>query len=198
MKMILPILADIANGWFAILGVSYYFGIEPLWWYFLIGSLLAMSPDIDALSELLTRGKVSASSEHISDHRTFLHYPIFSIPLAVVASYAFGYWGAVFFVALLLHLVNDLYGTGWGLALLYPFSKNRFKFFAPEFKNTIPGEDTIKLTASWSPEELNTTIKEHGVDDWIDAVYLTVNPTSVIEYSLFLTGLIFMLISLLY
>lgn len=211
MKSILALLADFANGIFVIIIVSAVFGVEPLWWHFVVGIVLAMSPDIDAVPELLARGRVSASVEHLRDHRTFLHYPIISLPLGLLATYLFGFWGLVWLVAIVLHLVNDLYGTGWGLPLLYPFSSRHYKFFARR-ANSLPillqtngdfdllprSETKINLVTSWKSEELPRYIARYGVDDWIKYWYLSPNPTSIIEYGLFSLALVLMLLSLLY
>ena len=117
MKNILALLADWANGIFAVLMASWWLGVEPLWWYFLIGIAMSHLPDLDAVPELIRRGKVSASADNAYDHREGLHYPIIIIGLGGIAAYLFPYWGLVLLIALLLHLVNDLYGTGWGIKL---------------------------------------------------------------------------------
>ncbi len=210
MKNVLALLADWANGIFAVLLAATIVGIDPLWWHFIVGIVLAMSPDIDAVPELLARGKVGSSAEHMRDHRTFLHYPVISIPLGLLAWYLFGYWGLLWFMVLCLHLINDLYGTGWGLALLYPFSTRHYKFFTRRVNQTplllretgtwheLPvSEREVRVVTSWSHEELPSYIKKYGVDDWIKYWYLTINPTALIEYSLFMLAIILMSISLL-
>lgn len=205
MKNILALLADWANGIFAVLLAATILGTDPLWWHFLVGIILAMSPDIDAIPELLTRGKVASSAEHLRDHRTFLHYPIISLPLGLLAWYLVGYWGLVWFMALCLHLINDLYGTGWGLALFYPFSKRHYKFFARRVNQSPnhlhesrlwdalpPTEKRLYVMVSWSAKEMSDYIKRYGFDNWIDRCYLTINPISVLEYSLFFIALVLM------
>lgn len=210
MKNILPLLADWANGIFAILITSQLFGIEPEWWYFLVGILFAMSPDIDALPELLSRGKVSASAEYQRDHRTFLHFPVISLPLALLLAWYFGFWGVVWLIAVVLHLVNDLYGTGWGLALMYPISTNHYKFlarrvnqspallFGSKIWESLPvSEKKLRFVVTWSQKEIPIYIKKYGMDNWIDHCYLTLNPIPLVEYSLFLIALVLMLFTLL-
>ncbi len=211
MKNVLALLADWANGIFAVFIAAAIVGIDPLWWHFFIGVILAMSPDIDAIPELLARGKVASSAEHIRDHRTFLHYPIISIPLGLLAWYSFGYWGLLWLIALVLHLINDLYGTGWGLAILYPFSKRHYKFFARRVNrlplllketgdwNTLSEDERrVRFVASWSKVELPSYIGKYGVDNWIQYWYLTLNPTAIIEYCLFVIAVVLMVYTLLY
>lgn len=211
MKNILSLLADFANGMFAVLLVSYITGHEIVWWYFIIGIVLAMSPDIDAIPEIMSRGKVAASPEHPRDHRTFLHYPIVAISLGLLATWLVPFWGFVWFVALMFHLVNDLYGTGWGLPLLYPVTGSHYKFFVRRANQSpdllkerglweaLPGsESTLRFVVSWRKDELLWYILQYGMDDWIDRCYLRVNPIMVTEYSLFLLAVILTLYTLLY
>jgi len=211
MKNILSLLADFANGMFAILFVSYLTGYEIVWWYFLIGIVLAMSPDVDAVPEILARGKVAASSEHPRDHRTFLHYPIVSIPLGLMAAWLVPFWGLVWLVALVLHLINDLYGTGWGLPLLYPFSSTHFKFLCRRANQSpdllkerglwevlLQSETRLRFVVSWRTDELPAYILKYGMDDWIDRCYLRVNPITIAEYSLFILAVVLAVYTLLY
>lgn len=129
MNKILPLVTDIANEIFAVAFASYWFGVEIEWWHFLGAVALAFLPDIDAIPELLARGKVSASSSYSKDHRTFLHFPIMAVIVGFSAIYLFGNWGMILAVAMWLHLINDMYGTGWGLQLLWPITTSHFKLF---------------------------------------------------------------------
>jgi hypothetical protein len=209
MKNILALLADWANGIFAVLLAAAIVGIDPLWWHFIVGIVLAMSPDIDAIPELLMRGRVSASAAHTRDHRTFLHYPIISLPLGFLAAYTFGYWGLVWCISLCLHLLNDLYGTGWGLALFYPLSTRHYKFFtrrvnqsskmlkAAMIWHNLPAQERkLRLLVSWSKAELPSYIVRYGIDNWIRQCYLTINPISITEYSLFALALSLVFVNL--
>lgn len=85
MKYVLALLADWANGIFAVLLALWVTGTEVVFWYFLVGIALSHLPNIDALSELWRRGKVAASAENMADHRDGLHYPLIVIPLAASA-----------------------------------------------------------------------------------------------------------------
>jgi hypothetical protein len=210
MKNIISLLADWANGIFAVLIASWWFGIDPLWWHFLIGVVLSHTPDIDAIPELLKRGKVSASAQHPYDHRDTLHYPLFLLPLATVAAYLIPYWGTIFLVAVVLHLVNDLYGTGWGIKLFWPLSKRNYKVLGRRTNrlkyilvqdgdwDRLPTEERrLRWLVSWSPEELPDYMVRWGIDDWIPKYYFTFNSISIIEYSLFIVAVVLMLITLL-
>ncbi len=211
MKQILPILADIANGIFATVLAGLFTNTEILWWYFLIGIPLAMLPDLDAIPELLRRGKVASSSTNISDHRDGLHFPVLFLIIGICAGIYFGFFGYLFLFATMLHFVNDVYGTGWGIKLLWPISKRKYKFFGSRinqpqkmlkekgaFKAVEPAEQKIHFLASWSEQEQPEYIKRFGYDDWIDRVYMTVNWISITEYCLFGLSLILLMLTLIY
>jgi hypothetical protein len=210
MKNLVSLLADWANGIFAVLIASWWFGIDPLWWHFVIGLLLSHAPDIDAIPELLKRGKVAASAEHPHDHREALHYPLVLIILAVGMAYMLPYWGTIFLVAMILHLVNDLYGTGWGIKLFWPISNRNYKVLGrrvnrlrylleqdEDWDKQTYEERSLKWLVSWSPRELPSYMTRWGIDDWIPKYYFHLNSISVIEYGLFIIAFVLMLITLL-
>lgn len=209
MKSILALLADFANGIFAVLIACAVYDVPPVWWYFLIGLPLAMLPDVDAVPELLKRGKVSSDSSYTRDHRTFLHYPIISIIIFIPVFYYGGFWGLVIVLAVFLHLLNDLYGTGWGLQLLWPVSTRHYKFFGRRANRLhsmlaeagdliiLPSEETrLRFMVSWPKAELKDYITRFGVDNWIIHWYLRPNWVAVVEYSLFLVATTLMVTSL--
>ena len=199
MKYIPVLFADWANGLFAVLLTSYLLGIEPLWWYFLIGVLLSHLPDVDALPELLKRKKVSASSEHPVDHRAGLHFPLIFVMISAVVAYYLGYWGYVLFFSILFHYGNDFYGTGWGLRLFWPISMRSYKLLgrrvnrmkhilieSGDWDTLTLDEKKLRLIVSWSNEELSGYIKKWGMEDWIELIYYRFNWISCIEYFLFI------------
>ncbi len=209
MKPVLSLLADIANGIFAVLLAGYFSATEILWWHFLIGIPLAMLPDLDALPELIKRGRVGSSAEHTYDHRSGLHFPILFLIVGSILTYLSPFFGLLFLIATTLHFINDLYGTGWGIALLWPFSNTRFKLLSrrvnwakKQLKATgawdkvLPEEKRLRLVVSWKEEELLSYIEKWGVDDWIDLVYCHRNWISATEYFLFSLAVILLLLNL--
>jgi hypothetical protein len=210
MKNVVSLLADWANGIFAVLIASWWFGVDPLWWHFLVGLVLSHAPDIDAIPELLKRGKVAASAEHPHDHREALHYPVVLITLAAGIAYVLPYWGTIFLVAVILHLVNDLYGTGWGIKLFWPISNRNYKVLGRrvnrlrylleqdgDWDKQTYEERSLKWLVSWSPRELPSYMTRWGIDDWIPKYYFHLNSISLIEYGLFIIAFVLMLITLL-
>ncbi|MEM9336516.1 MAG: metal-dependent hydrolase [Patescibacteria group bacterium] len=211
MNYILVVLADIANGLLAVLAASWLYSVDPQWWYFLIGIALAMSPDLDGVRELVRRGRVSASAEHTADHRDGLHYPVLWLVVGSVATYYLSYWGAVFLFATLLHFLNDFYGTGWGIKLLWPLSQRNYKLLGRRanllksiliekgmWEQLSQDERKLLVIVSWSPQELPDYIHRYGLDKWIEPYYLKLNWINVVEYSLFLIAATLTLMTLLY
>jgi len=211
MKNLVSLLADWANGIFAVLLAAWWFGIDPLWWHFAIGLVMSHAPDIDAIPELLKRGKVAASAEHPHDHRDALHYPVVLITLAVFIAYLVPYWGMMFLIAVILHLVNDLYGTGWGIKLFWPISKKNYKLLGRrvnrlrylleqdgDWNTQSHDERRLRTLVSWSPAELSTYMTRWGIDDWIPKYYFHLNSISVIEYGLFALAVGLMVVTLIY
>jgi len=208
MKNILALLADWANGIFAVLIASWWVGVEPQWWYFAVGILLSHSPDLDAIPELIRNGKVGATEEHPKDHRDGLHYPVVLLSIAGVATYLFPFWGLVFLIAVSLHLLNDLYGTGWGIKLFWPISKLHYKFLgrrvnrlkyvlASDWDALSESEKRLRVFVTWTPAEVPVYMKKWGLDNWIELYYFRINWISGIEYSLFCVAVFLMILSLL-
>lgn len=204
MKSLLPILADLANGIFAVVLAGSLTNTNVVWWYFLIGIPLAMSPDLDALSELWRRGRVSSSANNLHDHREGLHFPILFILIGVSIFYfASNFWGALFLLATTLHFINDLYGTGWGIKLFWPLINHNFKFASRrvnrgksllketgDWESLLPAERRWRLVVVWKANELTRYIRRWGVDNWIDVCYLRLTWISVVEYSIFALSLL--------
>jgi hypothetical protein len=209
MKNVVSLLADWANGIFAVLVAAWWFGIDPFWWHFLVGLVLSHTPDIDAIPELLKRGRVAASAEHPHDHRDALHYPIVLVSIAAVLAYLIPYWGTIFLVVVSLHLINDLYGTGWGIKLFWPFSKRNYKVLGRrvnrlrylleqdgDWNTQSEDERKLRLLVSWTQAELPIYMTRWGIDDWIPKYYFHLNSISIVEYGLFVIALGLMVVAL--
>ncbi|HMO77879.1 MAG TPA: metal-dependent hydrolase [Candidatus Paceibacterota bacterium] len=206
MKNILAILADVANGIFATIAAGLIVGVDPSW-HFIVGIALAMSPDLDALPELFRRGKVASSVKHVYDHREGLHFPIIFILVGIILINFYPFWGWLFLIATMLHFINDLYGTGWGIPLLWPLTRRRYKLLGRRanllkkilkekgFYETESHDETkLRLLVSWSQAELSSYIKKYGIEDWVERYYLKLNWISGIEYSIFLGAIVLILI----
>jgi len=146
----------------------------------------------------LKRGKVAASNQYAHDHREALHFPVLFLVTGIILLQFDVFWGTMFLVATMLHFVNDLYGTGWGIPLLWPLTNRRFKLLGRRANllkqilqekglwDTLPQDERrLRLVVTWSYDELSEYIQKYGIDDWIDRYYLRINWISGIEYTLF-------------
>lgn len=171
----------------------------------MIGLLLAMSPDLDALPELIRRGRVGSSADNPHDHREGLHYPILFLIVGAAILYFDTFWGTLFLLATSLHFVNDVYGTGWGIALLWPFSNKRYKFFGRRVNRSKamlihdgdwdvlnPEERKLRFVVTWAKEELPYYTKRWGVENWIEGSYYHLTWISAVEYLLLAMALIWL------
>lgn len=205
MKKILALLADFANGIFATSLAGMVTGVDPTW-HFIVGIVLAMSPDLDALPELFKRGLVAASQGNPHDHREALHFPVIFIMVGVLLIIVAPFWGWLFLFATILHFVNDLYGTGWGVPLFWPLSKRRFKFFSSRanlqkcdlvekglWSGLSEEERRLRFVVSWSAEELGEYITRYGIEDWIEKYYLRLNWVSLTEYVMFAIAMVLLI-----
>ena len=209
MKEILALLADWANGIFAVVLAAYITQTDIVWWHFLLGLAFAMCPDLDAVPELLKRKKTAASAEHPVDHREGLHFPIFFLLAGIGFVYIQPFFGWMFLIATMLHFINDVYGTGWGVPLFGPLSHRRYKVLGRrvnrmkslliqdgDWDTLSHDERRLRIIVSWTKEELTPYITRWGMEDWIERCYLRINWISGIEYALFIIAIVLMLWSL--
>jgi len=198
MKVILPTLGDFANGIFAVLLTCFIFNTSVLWWYFPISFALSLLPDIDAVPELLKYGQVGkrqADGAFAMDHRSYLHYPLVYLALGLMVVNFSYFFGVLFLLAVTLHFLRDLVGTGWGVKLFWPVSRKNYKLFTSDTNaiSTTKKEPVV----SWTDEELPGLIEAHGDEDWIEKTYLRLTWISGVEYTLFAVAVLLMVLSLL-
>ncbi len=171
MKLLLPIVADVGHGILATFIAGLVLHV-PLTWHFLVGIAFALLPDIDAVPRLLRTGSAVATKDDPQDHREFLHYPILFLLGGILISVFSMFWGLLFLSATMFHFLNDTWGTGYGIAWAWPFSKQNLKFCTDDQnKNAIRVHDAPS-------------------NQWIEDIYLHVNLVSVIEYTTFFVAFV--------
>lgn len=132
LKLILPTLGDLANGVFAVTAAAYLFDVDIQWWHLIVAAAISLLPDVDALPELLLYGAVGkkqSNSKLPTNHRSFMHYPALYLIFGLALYSWDQFWGTTFLMALALHFLRDVLGTGWGVKLLWPVSYKNYKFF---------------------------------------------------------------------
>ncbi|MFA6981779.1 MAG: metal-dependent hydrolase [Patescibacteria group bacterium] len=136
------------------------FGIETNIFHIFAGAFFAVLPDMDVPFELVKRKKLGGK-EH-GFHREYTHYPIFYIPLCFLVLVTFGgFWASLLASCLLFHTLHDCIWMGWGLRLLWPFSRKRYKFFSDK-----EGFWSKRLLCSWNDQELKSVSLQYGLDNW--------------------------------
>lgn len=91
-----------------------------------LGVASALLPDIDMLWFGINRLRGSRAQ----DHRSFTHYPLLYIPVALLLYFLFGGLVAlVVALGVLTHLIHDTIGLGWGIAWLAPFSYHKYRLW---------------------------------------------------------------------
>lgn len=89
-----------------------------------------MAPDIDTVNSTISR-RIPIIPRLINrkfGHRGLLHSPLFLVVLWLVIGGG-NFWGNVFCIGYLGHLVQDLF-TCAGLPLLFPFDKKKISLFS--------------------------------------------------------------------
>lgn len=178
-------LLDIGAGIIFAILIAHWFGLSLSVKLILLGIGFALLPDIDAPVELFMRGRLGGKTEGV--HRELSHYPLVYIPLIAGVWYFFGIaYGILFLLGVLFHFLHDSTGIGWGIKWWAPFSQRKHKFFS----NKDGSFSWSHLFVSWEPKELQSTVAEHGNDNWFRDIYLRPSLTSIVELGGFIIALI--------
>jgi hypothetical protein len=185
---VLPLLADIGFALLIASGVGMAYG-ESITFGFLFWVLIfAFILDADNITHLV-QGHIAAYKENPYDHRDGWHYPLVWLLgfLLVFLLFGIDMWTVSAALAVSTHFINDLFGTGFGVKLLWPFSSNNYKFF------TQPTRADLSLSNAYvryKADELINLIKTHGDPDWIRNYYLRISPLTLVEYGIFAVGIL--------
>ena len=171
---------DIALGIFLSLATAHVFGIDAGAGLIMFGILCALLPDIDMLPFL---------SRISYDHRSFFHWPLLYVPLAIMAWLLFGaLYATLFSLCILAHFVHDSIGIGWGVAWLAPFSMRKILF--PEKGRR--GEYGFFMT--WLPEEEAAMAAKWHDPQWIKHWYCRMRLLTLIEYAAFALSILLLFV----
>ncbi len=180
-----PWLADFGHGILLTILLLILFDVEPSILYFLLGIIFSILPDLDGITEFLRYKKIDAG-EH-GDHRDGLHYPLAWIAVGIVFILIKPFIGTLFTLCVVVHFINDSWGTGWGIEWLWPFNHRSYKLFS---RNNVDADVTLsQLVTLWDPQSKNDTAKRLGNRNWVDDIYGHVTKISVVEYGTFILAL---------
>ena len=145
------------------------FGFEISRAYLVIGAFFGFLPD---LFSYFLIGTVKLN-KWAHTHRDNFSHSIF-LPVVVLVSYAIvdSKVAVAVSAAMFTHPILDLFGIGWGVKLLYPFSDKTFKMF---YKG--------RIITVWSQEEVDAEAEKFGDNYWIKNIYFTPNLIGISEWA---------------
>lgn len=192
--IITPWVADIGHGIILTIIMLKIFDLEPRFIYFIFGFFFSVAPDLDAIKELIKFKNVAASKGRTEDHRDGLHYPVLWIIFGALLIWHDNFIGTFFLSGVLLHFINDSWGTGWGVQWLWPLSKRSYKFFSRPDKDA---DVTLSnLLVSWDSDQKKVMMEQFGNPNFIQDIYLRPTKISIIEYGIFIFSIVLLIIYL--
>ena len=95
----------------------------------LVGALLGLLPDLDAIFALVL-GKWSPGAEMLSHHRYITHTPLFYLFLSAVFWIVLDWtWAILFLMVAWTHLLMDSWSTDDGIMWLWPVNTKQYSIF---------------------------------------------------------------------
>lgn len=159
---------DLGAGMLIVTLLAEHFSYSLAWWQYVVGALLAASPDIDLL--------LGFFGKSLDEHHEYLtHRPIFGLPFAIFVGWLIGgeFWAYVAGFGVLWHYLHDTQGFLFlydnGLAWFWPYSKKYW------------GIRNLRVVYR-TPTELSQC--EGGAFDSIYECYLTPTRRAVTEFAL--------------
>lgn len=186
-KYILPLLGDFGHAFCtaALIGLATQMSFSLMFvaWTVLFAFIL----DFDNIVPLV-RGHLSANKESPKDHRDGWHYPLLWTAVFVVVFLVYGLnvWTMSGAIAVLLHFINDSFGTGWGIQYFWPFTRVSYRLSAKQ--TNVAVDKDHPLVDAYTPEEKHVAIKSYGNPNWINDMYVHPSTTAKIEYAVFTLG----------
>lgn len=151
----------------------------------LAGIVFVLLPDLDALIHVVLGKHMRSKFSH--EHRTILHYPTVYLVVGSLLITPFGLLPLFLFMAgSLVHFMHDAIGIGWGVKLLWPFSKMNFSLYQVD-------------TGNWffwkTDREIKDIASRYGKDDWIRYYYFRPTVISIVENAIFIVSLVILWIA---
>lgn len=173
-------------------GIIFQYNADFNWYFLLFTLTVALLPDIDMLWYWYAKKYGKKGKQKVLDnHRSYTHYPIVYLPLALILYIYFGQNIATVFVLLILyHFTHDTLFIGWGVKWFWPISDRSFKIFPDR-----NGKVTSRLMLSWLPSEEGNIKEWSGSSDWVKAFYMRPNIVTYIEYPVFLFAIYYLFVT---
>lgn len=179
-------LADIGVGLLTPVYVSRFFGVDLSTTLIIWGVIFCLLPDFDFILALVFKIR-----DHYN-HREISHFPIYFLVLGIFIYIIFGkIWATLYILGVMWHFIHDSIGIGWGIQWLYPFSERHIKFFSNE-KNEIGWKHYFRTGS-----DLDEIKRLHHKPNWISHYYFRPTFVSISETTIFLLGIVVLIIELL-
>lgn len=187
---ILPALGDAGIGLIVSAAMISWFSAPATFLFVVWIIVFAYLPDLDGAFHFIKTGKAVADLENGRDQREGLHYPLIWSFLFGVLFYIYGFnlWLVSAYMAMMFHFLHDMIGIGWGIQVFAPIEWGSYKFFSKKWV----GAD-VSLTpvvTRYSKEELRKALIKYGEADWIERYFCKWTHVSVVDYLLFLIGVV--------
>jgi hypothetical protein len=158
---------DIGVGILLAVAVSAIFHMPLTIFLVICGIAATLFPDVDIITAPFGTWK----------HRELTHYPIVYIPLVIFLFILMSIpYAALVTAGIYLHLIHDTFGTGWGLAWLWPFTNRRFILLPVNYMRNMRAFET------WLPEERPEYAHSERYKHWIRDLYLKPSVISITEH----------------
>lgn len=156
---------DVSFGIFSVSILASLFDVKLTPGIIILSMFFVLLPDIDVFVEYPLRmlGKAQAYSYH----QVYTHFPLLYVPPALVLMFFDPFLGVLLLVNITLHLLHDSIGTGWGIAWLWPFNKNYYKFFSGK-----DGSFSTNVVQVWNPPERSRIWSTYGDRYWVENLYI--------------------------
>ncbi len=193
---ILPALGDAGIGLIVSAMMIIWLDVPATFLFVLWVLAWAYLPDLDGAFHFIKTGKAVADLENGRDHREGLHYPLIWTVMFGGLIYFFGInvWLISAYIAIMLHFLHDMIGIGWGIQVFAPFDWGSYKLFSKKWVSA-----DVSLTPAvtrYSKEELREALMKYGEADWIERYFCKLTHVSVVDYGLFIIGVLSISIAL--
>lgn len=187
---ILPALGDAGIGLIVSAVMIGWFDAPTTLLFVLWVVVWAYLPDLDGAFHFIKTGKAVADLENGRDHREGLHYPLIWTVLFAGLIYFFeiNIWLISAYTAIMLHFLHDMIGIGWGIQVFAPIDWGSYKLFSKKWVSA--DVSLTPIVTRYSKDELREALMKYGEADWIERYFCKWTHISIVDYSLFLIGLI--------
>lgn len=181
---------DIGIGLIIGLLVNDFFDVNNYLAMAALGVILTLLPDLDFIVMKFKPAKY----RQMERHRELFHLPLLYLSIGTLIFSVFGLpFVSLFILASVVHFIHDSVGIGWGVMWLYPFRSDSYSFIyqIDTWKHVDIGRKFVYI---WPRRDITKLSERYGDKDWIRHTYGDFHPYAIIEFTVFFTGIIALLL----